>query len=107
MFSSSRMMFGPMDDVHELAFIERPIRRSLKTAEEIDQLTVDEDLNDIERAVYLLSVGQEVQRASVISNLPILVRQNPAETFRRVVPKVREVLSEPDQMSSWRRPRPS
>ncbi|XP_032364341.1 serine/threonine-protein phosphatase 4 regulatory subunit 4-like [Etheostoma spectabile] len=61
MFSSSRMMFGPMDDVHELAFIERPIRRSLKTAEEIDQLTVDEDLNDIERAVYLLSVGQEVQ----------------------------------------------
>uniref|UniRef100_A0A3Q3GHP0 Protein phosphatase 4, regulatory subunit 4 n=1 Tax=Labrus bergylta TaxID=56723 RepID=A0A3Q3GHP0_9LABR len=39
------------------------------------------------------SVGQEVQRASVISNLPILVRQNPAETFRRVVPKVREVLN--------------
>ncbi|XP_035850900.1 serine/threonine-protein phosphatase 4 regulatory subunit 4 isoform X3 [Sander lucioperca] len=97
MFSSSRMalsqMFGPLDDLHELAFIERPIRRSLKTAEEIDQLTVDEDLNDIERAVYLLSVGQEVQRASVISNLPSLVRQNPAETFRRVVPKVREVLN--------------
>ncbi|XP_028461792.1 serine/threonine-protein phosphatase 4 regulatory subunit 4 [Perca flavescens] len=97
MFSSSRMtlnqMFGPLDELHELAFIERPIRRSLKTAEEIDQLTVDEDLNDIERAVYLLSVGQEVQRASVISNLPSLVRQNPAETFRRVVPKVREVLN--------------
>lgn len=36
-----------------------------------------------------LSVGQEVQRVSVISNLPSLVRQNPAETFRRVVPKVR------------------
>lgn len=34
-------------------------------------------------------MGQEVQRASVISNLPNLVRQNPAETFRRVVPKVR------------------
>ncbi|MEQ2300827.1 hypothetical protein AMECASPLE_029860 [Ameca splendens] len=64
-----------------------------QTAEEIDQLTVDEDLNDVERAVYLLSVGQEVQRASVISNLPSLVRQNPAETFRRVVPKVREVLN--------------
>ncbi len=44
-------------------------------------------------ALYVLplvdSVGQEVQRASVISNLPSLVRQNPAETFRRVVPKVR------------------
>ncbi|XP_008395206.1 serine/threonine-protein phosphatase 4 regulatory subunit 4 isoform X3 [Poecilia reticulata] len=82
-----------LQELQELAFIERPIRRSLKTAEEIDQLTVDEDLNDVERAVYLLSVGQEVQRASVISNLPSLVRQNPAETFRRVVPKVREVLN--------------
>ncbi|XP_041660367.1 serine/threonine-protein phosphatase 4 regulatory subunit 4 isoform X2 [Cheilinus undulatus] len=95
MFSSSQagLLHAQLEELHELALIERPIRRSLKTAEEIDQLTVDEDLNDIERAVYLLSVGQEVQRASVISNLPILVRQNPAETFRRVVPKVREVLN--------------
>ncbi|XP_076611763.1 serine/threonine-protein phosphatase 4 regulatory subunit 4 isoform X2 [Chaetodon auriga] len=99
MFSSrmtlnqSSLLYGQLEDLQELAFIERPIRRSLKTAEEIDQLTVDEDLNDIERAVYLLNVGQEVQRASVISNLPSLVRQNPAETFRRVVPKVREVLN--------------
>ncbi|XP_076129287.1 serine/threonine-protein phosphatase 4 regulatory subunit 4-like, partial [Alosa pseudoharengus] len=82
-------LFGQIDDLQDLTFIERPIRRSLKTAEEIDKLTVDEDLNDIERAVYLLSSGQDVQRASVIVNLPTLVRQNPAETFRRVVPKVR------------------
>ncbi|XP_061602857.1 serine/threonine-protein phosphatase 4 regulatory subunit 4 [Cololabis saira] len=87
------LLSGPPEELHELGFIERPIRRSLKTAEEIDQLTVDEDLNDIERAIYLLSVGQEIQRVSVISNLPGLVRQNPAETFRRVVPKVREVLN--------------
>uniref|UniRef100_A0A672NC38 Protein phosphatase 4, regulatory subunit 4 n=1 Tax=Sinocyclocheilus grahami TaxID=75366 RepID=A0A672NC38_SINGR len=89
-FGSS--LFGEIDDLQDLTFIERPIRRSLKTAEEIDKLTVDEDLNDIERAVYLLSSGEDVQQASVIINLPILVRQNPAETFRRVVPKVREVL---------------
>uniref|UniRef100_A0A8C9TRT5 Protein phosphatase 4 regulatory subunit 4 n=1 Tax=Scleropages formosus TaxID=113540 RepID=A0A8C9TRT5_SCLFO len=85
-------LLGHMEDLQDLAIIERPIRRSLKTAEEIDKLTVDEDLNDIERAVYLLSSGQDVQRASVVVNLPNLVRQNPAETFRRVVPKVREVL---------------
>ncbi|XP_042072358.1 serine/threonine-protein phosphatase 4 regulatory subunit 4 isoform X2 [Haplochromis burtoni] len=91
--SPAGVLCGPLEELQELAFIERPIRRSVKTAEEIDQLTVDEDLNDIERAVYLLSVGQEVQRVSVISNLPSLVRQNPAETFRRVVPKVREVLN--------------
>ncbi|XP_026854731.2 serine/threonine-protein phosphatase 4 regulatory subunit 4 isoform X1 [Electrophorus electricus] len=89
---SQSSLFGQIDDLQDLTFIERPIRRSLKTAEEIDKLTVDEDLNDIERAVYLLSSGQDVQRASVIVNLPSLVRQNPAETFRRVVPKVREVL---------------
>uniref|UniRef100_A0A3P9M7F3 Protein phosphatase 4, regulatory subunit 4 n=1 Tax=Oryzias latipes TaxID=8090 RepID=A0A3P9M7F3_ORYLA len=84
---------GPPEELQELAFIERPIRRTLKqTAEEIDQLTVDEGLNEVERAVYLLQ-GQEMQRACVISNLPSLVRQNPAETFRRVVPKVREVLN--------------
>ncbi|TSR99385.1 Serine/threonine-protein phosphatase 4 regulatory subunit 4 [Bagarius yarrelli] len=74
-------VFGQFDDLQDLA-----------SAEEIEKLTVDEDLNDIERAVYLLSSGQDVQRASVIVNLPNLVRQNPAETFRRVVPKVREVL---------------
>ncbi|XP_029966055.1 serine/threonine-protein phosphatase 4 regulatory subunit 4-like [Salarias fasciatus] len=89
---------GPPEEPDELellealAFTETPIRRSLKTAEEMDQLTVDEDLNDMDRAVQLLS-GQEVQRLSVLGNLPGLVRQNPAETFRRVVPKVREVLN--------------
>ncbi|XP_066550208.1 serine/threonine-protein phosphatase 4 regulatory subunit 4 isoform X2 [Amia ocellicauda] len=85
-------LFGQIDDLQDLAIIERPVRRSLKTAEEIEKLTVDEDLNDVERAVYLLSSGQDIQRASVVINLPNLVRQNPAETFRRVVPKVREVL---------------
>ncbi|KAF7654242.1 hypothetical protein LDENG_00072470, partial [Lucifuga dentata] len=91
--NQSSLLYVPLDQLQDLSVMERPIRRSLKTAEEIDQLTVDEDLNDIERAVYLLSLGQEVQRASIISNLPNLVRQNPAETFRRVVPKVRDVLN--------------
>ncbi|XP_072218975.1 serine/threonine-protein phosphatase 4 regulatory subunit 4 [Leuresthes tenuis] len=94
--SPPSLLCGPPEELQELGFIERPIRRSLKSAEEIDQLTVDEDLNDIERAVYLLSVGQEVQQVSVISNLPSLVRQTPAETFRRVVPKVRDILNGAD-----------
>ncbi|XDV42197.1 hypothetical protein PO909_010905 [Leuciscus waleckii] len=54
MTPSQSSLFGEIDDLQDLTFIERPIRRSLKTAEEIDKLTVDEDLNDIERAVYLL-----------------------------------------------------
>nr|XP_045361662.1 serine/threonine-protein phosphatase 4 regulatory subunit 4 isoform X1 [Camelus bactrianus] len=81
-----------MEDLQELTIIERPVRRSLKTPEEIERLTVDEDLSDIERAVYLLSAGQDIQGTSVIANLPFLMRQNPAETLRRVLPKVREAL---------------
>ncbi|XP_047594697.1 serine/threonine-protein phosphatase 4 regulatory subunit 4 isoform X4 [Lutra lutra] len=82
-------LFGYMEDLQELTIIERPVRRSLKTPEEIERLTVDEDLSDIERAVYLLSAGQDIQGTSVIANLPFLMRQNPAETLRRVLPKVR------------------
>ncbi|EHB01757.1 Serine/threonine-protein phosphatase 4 regulatory subunit 4 [Heterocephalus glaber] len=85
-------LFGYMEDLQELTIIERPVRRSLKTPEEIERLTVDEDLSDVERAVYLLSAGQDIQGTSVIANLPFLMRQNPTETLRRVLPKVREAL---------------
>ncbi|XP_053331653.1 serine/threonine-protein phosphatase 4 regulatory subunit 4 isoform X2 [Spea bombifrons] len=89
---SQGSLFGYIEDLHELAIIERPVRRSLKTPEEIERLTVDEELNDIERAVYLLSSGQDIQGTSVVANLPVLIRQSPADTLRRVLPKVREVL---------------
>uniref|UniRef100_A0A8V0Z0R3 Protein phosphatase 4 regulatory subunit 4 n=1 Tax=Gallus gallus TaxID=9031 RepID=A0A8V0Z0R3_CHICK len=82
-------LFGYIEDLQELTIIERPVRRSLKTPEEIERLTVDEELNDIERALYLLSSGQDVQGTSVVANLPVLMRQNPAETLRRVLPKIR------------------
>uniref|UniRef100_A0A8C3SHE6 Serine/threonine-protein phosphatase 4 regulatory subunit 4 n=1 Tax=Chelydra serpentina TaxID=8475 RepID=A0A8C3SHE6_CHESE len=85
-------LFGYIEDLQELTIIERPVRRSLKTPEEIERLTVDEELNDIERAVYLLSSGQDIQGTSVVANLPVLMQQNPAETLRRVLPKIREVL---------------
>ncbi|XP_036593000.1 serine/threonine-protein phosphatase 4 regulatory subunit 4 isoform X3 [Trichosurus vulpecula] len=90
---SQNSLFGYIEDLQELTIIERPVRRSLKTPEEIERLTVDEELNDIERAVYLLSSGHDVQGTSVVANLPFLMRQNPAETLRRVLPKVRCLLS--------------
>ncbi|ELK27054.1 Serine/threonine-protein phosphatase 4 regulatory subunit 4, partial [Myotis davidii] len=42
--------------------------------------------------LFSVSAGQDIQGTSVIANLPFLMRQNPAETLRRVLPKVREVL---------------
>ncbi|XP_060560936.1 serine/threonine-protein phosphatase 4 regulatory subunit 4-like isoform X3 [Ruditapes philippinarum] len=45
-------------------------------------LEIDEELDS----------GQEVQRISVINNLPDLLKDSHADCMRRVVPKVREVL---------------
>ncbi|XP_076441962.1 serine/threonine-protein phosphatase 4 regulatory subunit 4-like isoform X2 [Babylonia areolata] len=87
-------MDGPgvlIDELEELN-LDRPTTKPLKTSEELESLTVDEKLTDIERAVYLLSSGQEVQRISVITTLPSLLRDNKEECMKRVVPKVREVL---------------
>lgn len=40
--------------------------------------------------VYIfVSSGQDIQGTSVVANLPALMRQNPAETLRRVLPKIR------------------
>ncbi|XP_038601998.1 serine/threonine-protein phosphatase 4 regulatory subunit 4 isoform X3 [Tachyglossus aculeatus] len=85
-------LLGSLEDLQDLTLTERPVRRSLKTPEEIERLTVDEELNDIERAVYLLSCGQDVQGTSVFASLPHLTQQDPVETLRRVLPKAREVL---------------
>ncbi|XP_056021405.1 serine/threonine-protein phosphatase 4 regulatory subunit 4-like isoform X8 [Ostrea edulis] len=80
------------EDLQDLQ-LDRP-NKGLKSVEELEKLTVDEQLSDIERSVYLLSSGQEVQRISVIHNLPDLLRDTEShdECMRRVVPKVREVL---------------
>ncbi|XP_078315308.1 serine/threonine-protein phosphatase 4 regulatory subunit 4-like isoform X3 [Crassostrea virginica] len=80
------------EDLQDLQ-LDRPAK-GLKSVEELEKLTVDEHLSDIERSVYLLSSGQEVQRISVIHNLPDLLRDTEShdECMRRVVPKVREVL---------------
>uniref|UniRef100_W5KHM2 Protein phosphatase 4 regulatory subunit 4 n=1 Tax=Astyanax mexicanus TaxID=7994 RepID=W5KHM2_ASTMX len=94
-------LFGQIDDLQDLTFIERPIRRSLKTAEEIDKLTVDEDLNDIERAVYLL-VGN-----AWLETLLSAIDALPKETIRQeilspLVSKAQLSQSVPARLASCR-----
>jgi len=84
-----------IDEFNEFTF-ERPVS-SYKSPEEIERLSVDERLSDIERAVYLLSSGQDVQRISVVNNLTSLLEDHHDECMRRVVPKVREVLHVSEQ----------
>lgn len=78
------------EDVEELRS-ERSIR-GLKSQEEIERLTVDENLDDIERAVLLLSSGVEIQKLSIINNLTRLLEKSSADVNRRVVPVLREYL---------------
>mgnify|MGYP002804093799 CR=1 FL=1 len=79
------------EDVEELRS-ERTIKSGLKSAEEIERLTVDENLTDIERAVLLLSSGIEAQKLSVINNLPSLLESNANDAMKQVMPLVRELL---------------
>lgn len=79
------------EEVEELRS-ERTIKSGLKSAEEIERLTVDENLNEIERAVLLLSSGIEAQKVSVINNLPSILERNSNDGLRQVMPLVRELL---------------
>ncbi|XP_031572659.1 serine/threonine-protein phosphatase 4 regulatory subunit 4-like [Actinia tenebrosa] len=83
---------GPLgeEDVEELRS-ERSIR-GLKSAEEIERLTVDENLDDIERAVLLMSSGIETQKLSILNKLPKLLETNSSDVNRRVVPLLRDYL---------------
>ncbi|XP_078488840.1 serine/threonine-protein phosphatase 4 regulatory subunit 4-like [Ciona intestinalis] len=91
MMDLSSDMASLEDDIQEFN-IEKDVRTSLKSQEELDKLTVDETLSDVDRAVYLLSSGQEVQFLSVIHNLPSLLKGWQNESIRRVLPKVKEML---------------
>ncbi|CAB3989854.1 Hypothetical predicted protein [Paramuricea clavata] len=79
------------EEVEELRS-ERTIKSGLKSAEEIERLTVDENLTEIERAVLLLSSGIEAQKVSVINNLPSLFEHNANDAIKQVMPLVRELL---------------
>lgn len=92
MASLGALVGGPLgeEDVEELRS-ERSIR-GLKSQEEIERLTVDENLDDIERAVLLLSSGVEIQKLSIINNLSRLLGKNSADVNRKVIPVLREYL---------------
>ncbi|XP_046859123.1 serine/threonine-protein phosphatase 4 regulatory subunit 4-like isoform X2 [Xenia sp. Carnegie-2017] len=85
--------FGELkeEEVEELRS-ERTIKSGLKSEEEIQRLTVDENLSDVERAVFLLSSGIEAQKLSVINNLPLLFENHANDAVKEVMPLVRELL---------------
>lgn len=87
-------MEWPKDMLEEIEDFrsERSIR-CLKSNEEIEKLSVDEKLSPLDRALYLLGNGQDVQKMSVILGLSSLMAKNPMETQKKVLPKICELLS--------------
>ena len=62
------------------------ILKRLNTVEKVIKLHV---IHHSSAVFFYFSSGQEVQRISVITNLPDLLRDSHADCMRRVVPKVR------------------
>jgi len=87
---SSAAMSLTEQDVEELRS-ERSIK-STKTKEEIEKLTVDENLNLLERSMYLIRHGQEVQKVNAVENLKVLLQECKGDTLSRFVPCVKSAL---------------
>ncbi len=49
---------------------------------------MDEGLSVMDRAVLLISTGQDVQRLCVLDQLPALLKTDQMDTLCRVIPKV-------------------
>ncbi|TPX35394.1 hypothetical protein SeMB42_g07189 [Synchytrium endobioticum] len=70
-----------------------------KTEEEIKKYTVDESLNEIDRAVLLLRTGATVQKCAVINSLLRLAQEYTADFRHKVLPVVTEdLLKDPSQL---------
>ncbi|KAJ3068450.1 Serine/threonine-protein phosphatase 4 regulatory subunit 4, partial [Quaeritorhiza haematococci] len=66
--------------------------RLFKTEEEIEKFTVDESLDDVERAAHLLRHGAYIQKTSMISSFPKLLRENNTRTRTLVFPILLEMV---------------
>ncbi|KAK4873132.1 hypothetical protein RN001_015161 [Aquatica leii] len=79
------------DDIQNIEF-DRPGRG--KTEEQIQKHTLDLHYVDkpIEKNVYLLTCGDDIQKLSVIQALPQLIKSDPQQTYSRIIPKILEEL---------------
>eukprot|EP00877_Chromochloris_zofingiensis_P001409 jgi/Chrzof1/11269/Cz05g30020.t1 len=70
--------------------------QGLKPQEEIDRFSVDEHLNEVERATLFLSGGLPVQQRKAIDNLPCLLKARGRAAFEAVQPHLQQALQKLD-----------
>ncbi|ORY52094.1 ARM repeat-containing protein [Rhizoclosmatium globosum] len=63
-----------------------------KTEEEIQMLSLDEDLDEVKRIMLLIRTGQNVQLPAVLAVLPRLVKDRRKETVTQIIPLLLESL---------------
>eukprot|EP01137_Pigoraptor_chileana_P003815 Opistho-2@44557 len=63
-----------------------------KTAEEIEKLTVDEQLDDVERIMVLLRSGNVVQQASAIEMIPECLKDSREGSIAKILPRLKELV---------------
>ncbi|KAL3285403.1 hypothetical protein HHI36_019507 [Cryptolaemus montrouzieri] len=72
--------------------LDKPGR--VKSQEQLAKHTIDTQFEDkpIERSVYLLTKGDDVQKLSIVQNLPQLYQFEPNATVNRILPKIQQEL---------------
>ena len=60
----------------------------MQSPEEIEKLTVDENLTEMERACLLISTGQDVQKVCVLEHLVDLMNKYNMDCLSKVIPKI-------------------
>ncbi|KAJ3238354.1 Serine/threonine-protein phosphatase 4 regulatory subunit 4 [Chytriomyces hyalinus] len=68
------------------------LSRLHKTDEEIQQLSIDADLDEVSRALLILRNGQNIQLPAILSSLPRLLIQRRKETLSQIIPLLLDSL---------------
>ncbi|XP_053596607.1 serine/threonine-protein phosphatase 4 regulatory subunit 4-like isoform X4 [Microplitis demolitor] len=74
--------------------LDRPLLQKLRTDEQIKRHTLDTnfDKKPLDRALHILSKGDDIQKLSVIQTLPSLLVGDPQTCIQRLMPKMQQTL---------------
>ncbi|CAF2512648.1 unnamed protein product [Rotaria sp. Silwood2] len=80
------------DDLDEYWF--EKIAVTTKTAEEIREHTIPEDLSPVEKTLAMLDSRSDIQRVAGIRSIPSVIISDRNETFHRLLPKFKLIIEQ-------------
>lgn len=79
------------EDVEELRS-ERSIKHTSITAEEIEELSIDETLNPYERVIHVLNLGKEIQKVYILEHMYDVIKDESKEKIEKVLLLFKDVM---------------